>query len=239
VTTPGAQRQHPQTDTGVIFLQWALLFTLLGFIAYLLWDNGIISAMIAADRTWLCLIIAILAVLASLHCGYRSLLLAYEQAVLACYQHSVAINQEHLLSRPSAVQDYLLNAQPGPHGDQRMLEAECLAEKLRGQHQVGWFISGLLIKLGLLGTVIGFGMMLASVGVLETLEISSLEKLMQQMTSGMGIALNTTLFGLVGSIILGLQYLFLDRTVDALIARTIDFRQQSDIQDYPQLRAVN
>ncbi|MDO6749982.1 MotA/TolQ/ExbB proton channel family protein, partial [Gilvimarinus sp. 1_MG-2023] len=80
------------------------------------------------------------------------------------------------------------------------------------------FMTGVLVKLGLLGTVVGFMLMLGSVSGLENLDTSDLKVLMQQMTTGMGVAMNTTLVGLVCSILLGLQYLLLDRSADRLVA---------------------
>ncbi len=105
--------------------------------------------------------------------------------------------------------------------------AEVMAERARGTHQVGWFVTGLMIKLGLLGTVVGFIMMLSSLEGLEQLDISDIKTLMQQMTQGMGVAMNTTLVGLIGSILLGLQFLMLDRHADQLIAATVDYAHRN------------
>jgi hypothetical protein len=41
----------------------------------------------------------------------------------------------------------------------------------------------------------------------------------------MGVALNTTLVGLTGSMLLGFQYLLLDRGADAFISQTVHFTQ--------------
>lgn len=105
--------------------------------------------------------------------------------------------------------------------------AEVMAERARGAHQVGWFVTGLMIKLGLLGTVVGFIMMLSSLEGLEQLDISDIKTLMQQMTQGMGVAMNTTLVGLIGSMLLGLQFLLLDRHADQLIASTVDYAHRN------------
>jgi len=96
-----------------------------------------------------------------------------------------------------------------------------------GFNDFGWFVTGLMIKLGLLGTVVGFIMMLSRLEGLEQLDISDIKTLMQQMTQGMGVAMNTTLVGLVGSILLGLQFLMLDRYADKLIAATVDYAHRN------------
>lgn len=180
----------------VIYWLWLVGLIMAGF--YIGWDSGVIPAMIASDRTWLSLLILVVFGMTTLHCGWRSVWLAREAEVLL---------KPHEGS--------------GMGGDSTTLAAELLAEKLRGQHQIGWFVSGVLIKLGLLGTVIGFVIMLASVGKLESLDITQVQHLMQQMTQGMKIALNTTIFGLVSSILLGMQYLFLDRSADKLVAEAV------------------
>ncbi len=90
---------------------------------------------------------------------------------------------------------------------------------------MGWFLAGLVIKLGLLGTVIGFVLMLGSVSGLESLDIGDVKQLMQQMTQGMGIAMNTTMVGLVSSMLLGIQYLLLDRSADRFVVETINLGQ--------------
>ena len=78
-----------------------------------------------------------------------------------------------------------------------------------------------LIKLGLLGTIIGFILMLASVSVTDNMDVASLQSIIKNMSSGMGTALYTTLTGLVASMILAIQYLLVERGSDCLIERSI------------------
>jgi len=209
-------------------LRWLLIVTLIGFLVYLLWDTGILHGMLSSDRTWICAAIGIIFTITSMHCAYRSYYISKEQNILIQIKTLLKKNENDLLKAKygsqSAVANYLIQAGTR-QSDQDNLQAEVLTETLRGQHQVGWFITGLVIKLGLLGTVIGFGIMLSSVGSLESLEISNMENLMQKMTLGMGIALNTTMFGLVCSIFLGIQYLFLDRAADGVALQTIKLAQ--------------
>ena len=146
-----------------------------------------------------------------------------------------------VMAWPSAVQTtdtvlikpYLHQLQAIPKTQDKQLTVELLGEELRGQHQVGWFITGLLIKLGLLGTVVGFVMMLGSMTELSSLDIAQVQTLMQQMTQGMKIALNTTIIGLVGSIFLGLQYLILDRTADQILVAAVQASQTLDLAISP------
>lgn len=220
----------------LIFLRWLLLATVIGFLVYVLWDTHILTGMLAADRTWICTSITILFVLTSFHCAYRSYLISREHKILLQIKSNLhhynaydieTTNLPDTQNRAqSPVARYIFHVTKANQSEPENLHAEVLAESLRGQHQVGWFITGLVIKLGLLGTVIGFGFMLSSVGSIESLEISNMENLMQKMTQGMGIALNTTMFGLVCSIFLGVQYLFLDRSADGVAVETINFAQK-------------
>ncbi|MCU7849742.1 MAG: hypothetical protein KZQ89_17460 [Candidatus Thiodiazotropha sp. (ex Lucinoma kastoroae)] len=54
---------------------------------------------------------------------------------------------------------------------------------------------------------------------------SDIQGLLQRMTTGMGVALNTTLMGLSCSMLLGMQYLMLDRAADRLVAEAIQFTE--------------
>ncbi|MGH8598031.1 MAG: hypothetical protein ACREXT_15355, partial [Gammaproteobacteria bacterium] len=59
----------------------------------------------------------------------------------------------------------------------------------------------------------------------ETFDIAHAQALLGSMTVGMGVALNTTLVGLVTSMLLGLQYLLLDRGADRLLADAVFFAE--------------
>lgn len=204
----------------VLPLQWLWLFGLLLVSLAMLWDNGILQFMFATDNTYLCPLMVALFLLACLHCGYRSLFLARQAHVVNTWPSSPSTDSQHLITR------YLQALQAIPNSQDKQLTTELLGEELRGQHQVGWFVTGLLIKLGLLGTVVGFVMMLGSMTNLSSLDIAQVQTLMQQMTQGMKIALNTTIIGLVGSIFLGLQYLMLDRAADQILVATVHASQR-------------
>ena len=112
---------------------------------------------------------------------------------------------------------------------------EALAERLKGAHEMGWFVVDILLKLGLVGTIIGFILMLGSVANTASLDVNTMQKVLRQMSSGMGTALFTTLAGLIGSILLGLQYLLLDKGSDELIHRVI---RVAEIDVKPSLKAA-
>lgn len=195
-------------------LHWLWFFGLLLVGLVLLWDNGVLQFMFATDSTYLCPFMVGVFLLTCLHCGYRSLFLSQQAQALWAWGQDNS-NQGSVMSR------YLDELKTLANPQEKQLTAELLSEQLRGQHEVGWFITGALIKLGMLGTVIGFVMMLGSMTHLDSLDIAQIQTLMSSMTQGMKIALNTTIIGLVGSMLLGIQYLMLDRTADQLVVEAI------------------
>ena len=94
-----------------------------------------------------------------------------------------------------------------------------------------------MIKLGLLGTVIGFIFMLNSVAQMETTDLNAAKLMLTQMSGGMRIALFTTLAGLSSGLILGVQYQLLDRAADKLFGLIVaavdtqDFRESKTTPD--------
>ena len=199
----------------LLTLHWLWFFGLLLMGLVMLWDNGILQFMFATDSTYLCVSMMVIFLLTCLHCGYRSVFLSQQTHALSAWE------QNHQCDNPTVMGRYLRELQAIANPSEKQLTAELLSLQLRGQHEVGWFITGALIKLGMLGTVIGFVMMLGSMTHLDSLDIAQVQILMSNMTQGMKIALNTTIIGLVGSLLLGIQYLMLDRTADKLVLEAI------------------
>tara|TARA_Y100000389_G_scaffold202693_1_gene248784 strand:- start:5373 stop:6116 length:744 start_codon:yes stop_codon:yes gene_type:complete len=81
---------------------------------------------------------------------------------------------------------------------------------LTAKLETGWFVVDLLLKLGLIGTVIGFIIMLSAITEIENFDFTLMNTLLQNMSDGMKVALYTTLTGLVTSILLSMQYKYLE-----------------------------
>ena len=92
--------------------------------------------------------------------------------------------------------------------------------KLKNPHNLGWFFSDIMIKLGLLGTIIGFVLMLGSVVNVTDFDVTTMQNILKQMSSGMGTALYTTFAGLVCSILTAAQFHLLDQAADELVDST-------------------
>jgi flagellar motor component MotA len=203
-----------------ILVSWLWLAGLLLFMVLVTWDTGLLPDVLDSDQTRISVLLLILTAFVSLHCAYRSYKLSQLETALSIWQAGERHSDNSLISTYLPL---MIHA-----GEKKLsLNGELLAEHFHYQHAFGWFAAGAMIKLGLLGTVIGFIMMLTSIGGLDSLDIGQVQRLMQQMTQGMMVALNTTLLGLVGSLILGVQYLFLDHCADRLLVHTLTWVQQT------------
>ncbi len=232
-----------QDNRHYLLLVWLVVTGLIVFGIVVSWNEGLIMQLISGDRSRICLVIALLYTVASIHCASRVMFLSSElnhAADVASRIATVGSNKEirvqdgrlnignaeelptcvitkHLIDLVDArAEKYAMD-----NGQEKSNLTEALAERLKGAHELGWFVVDILLKLGLVGTIIGFILMLGSIANTVSLDVNTMQKVLRQMSSGMGTALFTTLAGLIGSILLGLQYLLLDKGADELLHRVI------------------
>ena len=80
---------------------------------------------------------------------------------------------------------------------------------------VEWFVSDVVLTLGMLGTIIGFMIMLqGTFSSIEFNDANSIRLALSSMSQGLFTALNTTLIGLVSSIILKVQLVMYENVKD-------------------------
>jgi len=113
--------------------------------------------------------------------------------------------------------DYWQALMARPRDDAAPLDL--LLEQTHGPHHTAWWVNGIQLKLGLLGKVIGFSILALQIGNIQNFDPAQSQELLKSLTAGLGIALLTTMVGLVGNIVLGLQLTRLDRYADALVAQ--------------------
>jgi hypothetical protein len=220
------------------FLRWLIFTGLTVFAGILLWRYGLLSRMVDSDRTYISSVICLLYVGASLHCLWRTLVIAREggderkaarivenAGANAVFAEDGSIEghgrlPEGLVS--AHIQDLALKArtQGARRLDQTLL-LRGLADRLRGSNGFGAFSSDTLMKLGLLGTIIGFIIMLAPVAGLDASDKTAMKTSMGLMSDGMAVAMYTTLAGLVGSILLRIQYYMLDSATASVFSRAV------------------
>jgi hypothetical protein len=225
-----------------VFYRWLVFFGLVLFGAFAAHQDGLAGRMLTDDASRISAIIMVLLLLASLHAGARALQLGREicgaqrlkeRALSGGDLFVPDESGDPLLNAPELppghARDHLLLLATKIHRQGRLGSQELLLERLenvlgRG-HETGWFIADLMIRLGLLGTVIGFIVMLGSVAGVSSVDLQTLQQLLTGMSGGMRIALYTTLTGLGAGILLGFQYRMLDAAVDRLMAEIIELAE--------------
>ena len=85
----------------------------------------------------------------------------------------------------------------------------------------GFFIADILLKLGIVGTVIGFIIMLSSLSTIDEMNLSKMNNLLLSMSSGMKVALYTTLSGLICSILLTIQNNYFENKINNFISKIL------------------
>ena len=225
-----------------LFLVWLLVTGFIGFGFLVCWNEGLLQLLFNSDRSRLCLVIGLLYLLGSAHCARRAKYLAAEtDQVRSLSEHigdRIAVVKSagaaglaidgYVVASDTIVGEHLeallrrgKQQESNPQDNDQSSLIGTLVAHTKGSHDLGWFMVDVLLKLGLLGTIVGFILMLGSVADTASLDVNTMQKVLKQMSSGMGTALYTTLAGLSGSMALGLQYLLLDKGADDLIERIV------------------
>jgi hypothetical protein len=195
-----------------IWFEWLTLGGMLLFGGWLLGVRGVWALLLSSDPTGLTLVIILVFIASSLWCGARSRELQRQRRLLLAARSG----QGRDSCNTGWAAEYLAALAARPQDDNAPLDL--LVEAAQGPHHTAWWVNGIQLKLGLLGKVIGFSVLALQIGNIQSFDASQSQDLLKSLTSGLGIALLTTMVGLVGNILLGLQLTRLDRYADALVA---------------------
>lgn len=213
-------------------LRWLIIVSLTGFGAIVLWRLGLVSIMLETDRTHISSLILALFVLTSLHCLVQTWFVSSEITQVRSFREMLRREHSFLATFPSdpnsVPQDSIVarhvanlvakaRAQKGRRVDQTLL-LRTLADQLRSREKIGIFVSESLLRLALLGTAVGFILMLIPIAKLTAFDAESLRKALAGMSSGMAIALNITVTGIATALLLKLQYFYLDKAIGELFS---------------------
>ncbi len=234
-STTAANTALPGTDAperGPLLL-WMIFTGLSIFAAVVLWRYGLIGLMVTSDRTYISSLIAVFYVITSLHCLWRTLAIAREaaaarrcRAILSGPDLAKALAADTQMLPAGLVRDHIRSlvtkarAQGAGRIDQTLL-LRSLADRMRGSNGFGAFASDTLMKLGLLGTIIGFIIMLAPIATLDAADKVAMKSSMGLMSDGMAVAMYTTLAGLAGSILVRIQYYVLDAATQRVFSDAV------------------
>ena len=221
-----------------LLLKWLILTGLISFSVVAAWSEGIISLLYSVDKSRISMAITLIYLLVTLHCARRIYTISTEtnlskkvegivkneeKIILDISHDNVLINSKIKLPEclmTEYIRDLCFRNSKISQTDENNLTSDLndvYNSRLKGPQEIGWFVSDMMLKLGLLGTIIGFIFMLGSVANIADFDVSNMQKILRHMSNGMGTALYTTLTGLVCSVLSAMQYHMIDRHADELI----------------------
>tara|TARA_B100000482_G_scaffold63372_1_gene44089 strand:- start:337 stop:969 length:633 start_codon:yes stop_codon:yes gene_type:complete len=177
-------------------LRSLLLLVLIVFGVWILDERGLLAVVLEGDKSQISTVIACLWVISSIYWLYLSKIISDERN---SFENMEFKNKKLLVSRffnslkKNEDKDVLINA----------FESE-FEKKI----SYGVVASDVALKLGLLGTIIGFILMLKPIADLNSTSPEDLKMALSSMSSGMAVALYTTLTGLIVSTLLRIQFHF-------------------------------
>tara|TARA_Y100000746_G_scaffold102602_1_gene87579 strand:- start:7 stop:639 length:633 start_codon:yes stop_codon:yes gene_type:complete len=177
-------------------LRSLLLLVLIIFGVWILDERGLLAVVLEGDKSQISTVIACLWVISSIYWLYLSKIISDERN---SFENMEFKNKKLLVSRffnslkKNEDKDVLINA----------FESE-FEKKI----SYGVVASDVALKLGLLGTIIGFILMLKPIADLNSTSPEDLKMALSSMSSGMAVALYTTLTGLIVSTLLRIQFHF-------------------------------
>jgi hypothetical protein len=203
-------------------LRALIIAFLVAFGFYLAADLGLVRRGLGADQSRLSLVILALYVGATLHWLWLAHRLAADRRQMAKLEASQDAPEDWPSAGQGTLGDLIGNLRKKAKGDSSVLIG-ALGDDLANRHALGHFLSDVLLKLGLLGTVVGFILMLIPLGEAGGFDAALMPRLLGAMSSGMSVALYTTFAGLVTSTLLKAQYYMLDASLAQFVNRLTVF----------------
>ena len=234
---------------------WLLLVSVMVFGVYVAWDRSVFALIFAIDRSYMASLTMALVIVMSLHCGWQVVVMAQrarsarrwlaQRASINARQNmdseqTIAERQIETQQHSAFLQEFindLATPELEDYGDVKNGEGkndtdaivEIHADSVRAPAELGWFFVDLAVRLGLLGTIIGFILIFASLDNISIDGGDDLKQLLIAMSGGMGTALYTTLTGLTGASLLSIQYLVLGRQSEHLIGLLLRIRRDLQV----------
>lgn len=250
VKRQASNARYAADRTDYIYLQtWFIIASFCVFAAWVAFDNRIFHIMIDTDKSYLSLATIFVFLTASAHAAWHIAATATRINAANRYLDGrtddtfqpsdvppsarTSVNLDD--GGPTFIGNFLrdvsesqghANSRKKDHSDNHILEI--YADQLRSPVEIGWFIVDLLIRLGLLGTIVGFILILRTLVSGPLPSADQIQTLLISMSGGMGTALFTTLSGLTTATLLGLQYMVLGRSVETLIASLIRINERTE-----------
>ena len=223
-----------------LLLSWLVLTGLIAFAVYVGWQVGIFNLLYGSDKSKISIVITFIYILITLHCAFRVWYISNQwnytknitETIKSSNNLQLSLNNEQVKYSstdyfpPSVTTEYIhdlvtRNNNQVKNTDNDTSDSELIdvyVTRLKDPDEIGWFASDAMIKLGLLGTIIGFILMLGSVVNVTEFDVTTMQKILAHMSSGMGTALYTTMSGLICSLLATFQYQMIDKYIDDMIS---------------------
>ena len=190
-----------------LFTRWLFFVSLLIVFIYILIFYGFITEIINNDFTFISILILIIFIGFTIRIGFQIKKVDIILSIFHNQSSSGDLEKLLVLLNGNCSNNYYAYSIYSYFSSEfdSISENDNLEMKITKHSDMVWYVVDLLIKLGLIGTVIGFIIMLSSIVTIENFDLSLMQTLLQKMSAGMMIALYTTLTGLVSSILLAFQ----------------------------------
>ena len=208
----------PDDPPYLSFHLWLLVAAASVFAFFIAVTSGGMAFVVENDLTYISDAVMLFFIATTTYCGSRAWRLSRELIAVQQLAHDPNAATE---IADSWVARFFAQSRKTSDPQMRNKLVDVLTEKLRGSHEIGWFITETMTKLGLLGTVIGFLIMLTALVGSSQLELSAMQSILRDMAAGMGIKIIATVVGLLCNIILALQWLLLDRCAEKVLAGAV------------------
>ncbi len=234
--TFGIERHHQ------LILKWLLLTGVVVFIFVLAAHYGLVARVVNTDRSYISSGITVLYILTTLHCMVQSWFVSRQLNIagqvakefsesrgdITIHSDTLKVAGDRSITDgvvSEHIHDLVKKAGSSAKRLDQTLLLQAFSDKLLGRQEIGFLIADMMLRLGLLGTVIGFIFMLGPLASIQTIDVSSMRSVLSTMSGGMAIALYTTLVGLIGGMLLRLQYFFVERSVEDLVSMTTEITE--------------
>lgn len=232
-----------------VLLLKGLLLAMAVAVAFLAaWHYGLIQRVWNEDPTGMSTAITVIFLLAAAHGAHSFARLSRALNEIGQIEDrlvsevAIAIGDMHIIAPPGCIGAYLEKLYRkakfgGPRPIDQTLLLDSFESELRHGHTFGWFVADLLLSLGLLGTVVGFILMLGPISGLESSDHGAVREALSAMSDGMAVALYTTLTGLLGGLLLKVQGMFLDAAVADLLRRMTEVTEVYVLPEIERVKA--
>jgi len=205
-----------------IFIYWLYFVSLILISIYILESFGFISGLFKEDISYISSLIVSIFIFYLFRGGYYLFFL--RNAIDNLGRNDLRLNNNIFVD---ILDEYKVSS--SNNSNKKPFQEEL---KLRLYEIVdnGFFVADILLKLGIVGTVIGFIIMLSSLSTIDEMNLAKMNNLLLSMSSGMKVALYTTLSGLICSILLTIQNNFFENKINVFISKimSLDNNEKKD-----------